>query len=104
VVVITSCRDEDSAELAAALRLLRSRHRVVIAALREEIIGRIAAQSLVRWESVLEVAAAHEYRQRREELLGRLAAAGATLIDCEPRALGVELVNRYTSLKRTGAF
>jgi uncharacterized protein (DUF58 family) len=104
VVVITSCRDEDSAELAAALRLLRSRHRVVIAALREEIIGRIAAQSLVRWESVLEVAAAHEYQQRREDLLTRLAAAGATLIDCEPRALGVELVNRYTSLKRTGAF
>jgi uncharacterized protein (DUF58 family) len=103
VVVITSCRDEDFAELAAALRLLCSRHRVLIASLREEIVGQIAAQPLARRESVLEVAAAHEYRQRREDLLSRLAAAGATLIDCEPRALGVELVNRYTSLKRTGA-
>jgi uncharacterized protein (DUF58 family) len=103
VVMITSCRDEDSAELAAALRLLCSRHRVVVASLREEIVGRIAAQPLARRESVLEVAAAHEYQQRREDLLRRLAAAGATLIDCEPRALGVELVNRYTSLKRTGA-
>jgi uncharacterized protein (DUF58 family) len=103
VVVITSCRDEHFAELAAALRLLRSRHRVVIASLREEIVGRIAAQPLARRQSVLEVAAAHEYRQRREDMLTRLAAAGAVLIDCEPRALGVELVDRYTSLKRTGA-
>jgi uncharacterized protein (DUF58 family) len=102
VVVITSCRDEDSGELAAALRLLCSRHRVVIASLREEIVGRLAAQPLARGESVLEVAAAHEYQQRREELLTRLAGAGATLIDCEPHALGVELVNRYMSLKRAG--
>jgi uncharacterized protein (DUF58 family) len=103
VVVITSCREEDSAQLAAALRLLCSRHRVVIASLREEIVGRIAAQPLARRESVLEVAAAHDYQQRREDLLTRLAAAGATIIDCEPRALGVALVNRYTSLKRAGA-
>jgi uncharacterized protein (DUF58 family) len=103
VVMITCCRDEDSGQLAAALRLLGSRHRVVIASLREEVIGRIAAQPLERRESVLEVAAAHEYQQRREELLIRLAAAGATLIDCEPRTLGVELMNRYRSLKRAGA-
>jgi uncharacterized protein (DUF58 family) len=103
VAVITNCRDEDSPALAAALRLLSSRHRVVVANLREAIVGRIAAQPLSRRESVLEVAAAHEYRQRREDMLSRLAAGGAVLIDCEPRALGAELVNRYTILKRTGA-
>jgi uncharacterized protein (DUF58 family) len=103
VVVITNCRDEDCAALAAALRLLSSRHRVVVANLREDIAGRIAAQPLSRRESVLEVAAAHEYQQRREDMLRRLAAGGAVLIDCEPRALGAELVNRYTILKRTGA-
>ena len=35
VVLITNCRDEDSAELAAALQPARSRHRVVLASLRE---------------------------------------------------------------------
>jgi uncharacterized protein (DUF58 family) len=103
VVVITNCRDQDSAELAAAMRLLSSRHRLVVANLREDIVGRIAAQPLSRRESVLEVAAAHEYRQRRADMLSRLAVGGAVLIDCEPRALGVELVNRYAILKRTGA-
>jgi uncharacterized protein (DUF58 family) len=103
VVLITNCRDEDSAELIAGLRLLRSRHVVVLANLREQIVGQIAAQPLSRQESVLEVAAALEYEQRRRDMLKRLTMTGALLIDCEPRALGVELINRYTVLKRTGA-
>ncbi len=103
VVLITNCRDEDSVELLAALRLLRSRHAVVVANLREQIVGAMAAQPLSRPESVFEVAAALDYEQTRRDMLRRLAAAGAVLIDCEPRSLGVELVKRYTVLKRTGA-
>ena len=103
IVLITNCRDEDSAELLAAVRLLRSRHVVVIANLREQIIAAMASQPLSRLESVFEVAAALDYEQRRRDMLKRLAAGGAVLIDCEPRTLGVELVKRYTVLKRTGA-
>jgi len=103
VVMITNCRDEDANELGAALQLLRTRHVVVVANLREQIVGQIAAQPLTRQYSVLEVAAALEYEQRRRDLLRRLKTGGALLIDCEPRALGVELVNRYTVLKRGGA-
>jgi uncharacterized protein (DUF58 family) len=103
VVLITNCRDEDAAELAAALALLRSRHLVVLANLREQIVGRIAAQPLIEAQSGLEVAAAHEYAQVREQMLRRFAASGALTIDCEPERLGVELVNRYTALKRSGA-
>jgi uncharacterized protein (DUF58 family) len=102
IVIITNCRDEDAAELGAALGLLCTRHRVLVANLREEVVGAIAAQPLSRRESVLEVAAALDYQQRRADMLSRLGASGALLIDCEPRALGVELVNRYTVLKRTG--
>jgi uncharacterized protein (DUF58 family) len=103
VVLITNCRDEDSAGLAAALRLLRSRHLVVLANLREQIVARIAAQPLSSPVSVLEVAAAMEYDQRRRDMHKRLAMGGAVLIDCEPRELGVQLVDRYQVLKRTGA-
>jgi uncharacterized protein (DUF58 family) len=103
VVLITNCRDEDAVELLAALRLLRSRHVVVVANLREQIVGAMAAQPLSQPESVFEVAAALDYEQRRRDMLRRLAGGGAALIDCEPRSLGVELVKRYTVLKRTGA-
>jgi len=103
VVLITNCRDEDSTELLTALGLLRSRHLVVLANLRERIVGQIAAQPLSRPESVFEVAAALDYEHRRRDMIERLALQGAVLIDCEPRALGVQLVKRYTILKRTGA-
>jgi uncharacterized protein (DUF58 family) len=103
IVLITNCREEDSVELVAALRLLRSRHVVVVANLREQIVGAMAAQPLSRPESIFEVAAALDYEHRRRDMLRRLAGGGALLIDCEPRSLGVELVKRYTVLKRTGA-
>ena len=103
VILITNCRDEDAPELAAALALLRSRHLVVLANLREQIVGQIATQPLPTLERALEAAAAHEYEQRRGEMLRRLAVSGALTIDCEPRRLGVELVNRYTALKRAGS-
>ena len=40
---------------------------------------------------------------QRNRLLQRLAKGGVRTIDCEPRRLGVELVNRYRALKRSGA-
>lgn len=103
IVLITNCRDEDANELAAAIKLLRTRHAVVVANLREQIVGQIAAQPLSRQYSVLEVAAALDYEQRRRDTLSRLRTGGAILIDCEPKALGIELVNRYTALKRGGS-
>jgi uncharacterized protein (DUF58 family) len=103
VVLITNCRDEDAPELAAALTLLRSRHLVVLANLREQIVGQIERQPLATAESALEVAAALEYEQQRGEMLRRFAVRGALTIDCEPQRLGVELVNRYTALKRAGS-
>src|SRR5262249_47593020 len=57
LVLITNCRDEDAAELQIALELLRSRHLVVLANLREEIVGRIAGQPLDTESSPLETAA-----------------------------------------------
>jgi uncharacterized protein (DUF58 family) len=103
LVLITNCRDEDSTELAGALNLLRSRHLVVLANLREQIVGQIAEQPLATESSALEVAAALEYEQRRRDMLRRLAVGGVLMIDCEPQQLGVELVNRYTALKRAGS-
>lgn len=103
LVLITNCRDEDSTELAIALNLLRTRHLVVLANLREQIVGQIVEQRLVNDQSALEVAAALEYEQRRRDMLRRLAVGGVLMIDCEPQQLGVELVNRYIALKRAGS-
>jgi uncharacterized protein (DUF58 family) len=102
VIVITNFRDEDSTELAQALRLLRSRHLVLLASLRERIVGELMAQPLSSGEVVLDVASAHLYEQSRRDAFIRLSARDALMVDAEPERLGIELVNRYHSVKRAG--
>jgi len=102
VVVITNFRDEDSDELGQALRLLRSRHLVLLASLRERIVGELIAQPITRGNATLDIASAHLYEQSRRNAFARLAARDALMVDAEPERLGIELVNRYHSAKRAG--
>jgi uncharacterized protein (DUF58 family) len=102
VVVITNFRDEDSAELRHAFRLLRLRHLVLLASLRERIVGELIAQPLVSGDAAIDVASAHLYEQSRRDAFNRLAARDALMVDAEPERLGVELVNRYHAIKRAG--
>ena len=102
VIVITNFRDEDGSELAQALRLLRSRHLVMLASLRERVVGELISQPLAGADAALEVASAHLYEQARRDAFNRLAARDALMVDAEPQDLGVELVNRYHSVKRAG--
>ena len=102
VIVITNFRDEDSTELGQALRLLRSRHLVLLASLRERIVGELMAQPLVSGEAAIDVASAHLYEQSRRDAFNRLAARDALMVDAEPERLGIELVNRYHAMKRAG--
>jgi uncharacterized protein (DUF58 family) len=103
VVMITNSRNEDAPELGAALKLLRTRHVVILANLREAVVGLISGQDLTTPESALECAAALEYAQARDRLLKSLTLSGVRTVDCEPDRLGVELVNRYRVLKGAGS-
>jgi uncharacterized protein (DUF58 family) len=102
IVIITNFRDEDSSELRHALRLLRSRHLVMLASLRERVVAELASQPLSGGEAVLEVASAHLYEQACRDAFNRLAARDALMVDAEPERLGIELVNRYHAMKRAG--
>jgi uncharacterized protein (DUF58 family) len=101
VIIITNFRDEDSIELAAALRLLRRRHLVLLASLRERVVAELIRQPL-KGGHVMDVAAAHLYEQARRDAFNRLATNDALMADAEPERLGVELVNRYHAVKRAG--
>jgi uncharacterized protein (DUF58 family) len=101
VIVITNFRDEDAGELSQALRLLRSRHLVLLASLRERVVNELISQSLDTGES-LDVGSAHLYEQSRRDAFNRLSARDALMVDAEPQRLGIELVNRYHSVKRAG--
>jgi uncharacterized protein (DUF58 family) len=102
VIVITNFRDEDSSELAQALRLLRSRHLVLLASLRERVVGELIGSALDSGEAALDVGSAHLYEQARRDAFNKLAARDALMVDAEPQQLGIELVNRYHAVKRAG--
>jgi uncharacterized protein (DUF58 family) len=102
VIVITNFRDEDSTELSHALRLLRRRHLVLLASLRERVVGELMRQPLSGGDASIDVAAAHLYEQSRRDAFNRLATRDALMTDAEPERLGVELVNRYHAVKRAG--
>jgi uncharacterized protein (DUF58 family) len=102
VIVITDFRDEDGGELGLALSLLRRRHLVLLASVRERVIGELMAQPLVSGNAALDVASAQLYAQQRSDAFRRLAAREALFVDAEPERLGIDLVNRYHAVKRAG--
>jgi uncharacterized protein (DUF58 family) len=102
VVLITNFRDEDGTELRQALRLLRSRHLVLVASLRERIVQEMVSQPIAKGDAAIEIASAHLYEQSRRDAFNRLAARDALMVDAVPERLGLELVNRYHAVKRAG--
>ena len=102
VIVITNFRDEDGSELGLALKLLRQRHLVLLASVRERIVGELISQPLSSGNAALDVASGHLYEQARRDAFRRLSARDALMVDAEPDRLGIELVNRYHAVKRAG--
>ena len=102
MILLTNLRDEDDDTLLPALRLLRTRHLVVLASLREAILGAGA------------VGARRQLRPRRDPCRGGRVPGAARAgipphrrrrgdcLDVEPERLPISLVNRYLELKRAG--
>lgn len=104
IVLLTNLRDEDDATLAPALCLLRRRHLVLVANLRETSLDRILSEPVRNFDSALTYASATEYAKSRERQIRMLQAAGARVFDATPPQLPMALVNRYWELKRSGVF
>ncbi|WP_233151887.1 DUF58 domain-containing protein [Pelomonas sp. KK5] len=102
VILLTNFRDEDAPELQPALRLLRRRHLVLLASLRETALGRIAAQPIEDPDSAVDVASAHLLDQARRDAFARVVDGDRLSVDVEPQQLATALVNRYHQVKRAG--
>ena len=100
VVVLTNFRDEDCEELEDALKLMRTRHLVLLASLKEGVVAEIMAQPLDSNEAIVNVATAHWFENARAAAFRRLAGRNQLLVDVEPEKLAAALVNRYHAVKR----
>ncbi len=104
VVLMTNLRDEEDSTLLPALDLLRSRHLVLLASLRETAVDRLLAQPVAGFEAALEHAAVHDYQARRHLVFQRILHGGTRMLDVNPEQLPTALVNRYLELKASGVF
>jgi uncharacterized protein (DUF58 family) len=102
VILLTNLRDEDDATLLSGLALLRTRHLVVLASLREAILTRALSARVDSFDRAVTHAAAAEYLGERERVFRRIGATGVITLDVEPERLPISLVNRYLELKREG--
>lgn len=102
VIVITNFRDEDAPETSAALALLRSRHLVMLASLRERVVGEMISMPLDAEDAIVGTVSALRHEQSRFDAFRRIGSQGSLMVDAEPDRLGVALVNRYYSAKRAG--
>ena len=102
IIMVSNLRDEDAEGLLPALTLLRRRHLVLFANLREGVIEQTLNQPVNDINDALTYAVAASYRNDRDLLTKRMQAQGVKLIDVEPPQLPVMLVNRYLDLKQAG--
>ena len=102
VVVMTNLRGEDAAELVPAMRLLRSRHLVMLASLRERSVEDSRTRPIVDFGGALRFAAAERYDTERSEVLATLQGFGILTLDVPAQQFPVALANRYLDIKAAG--
>ncbi|OOG42753.1 DUF58 domain-containing protein [Rhodanobacter sp. C05] len=102
IVLITNVRDEDDAELRAAVAMLTQRHLVMLVSLRELALDRVAAEAGDSLETGIRSAAAIHYLAERERVHEGLRREGVNTLDVNCSELSGVLIERYLSVKRGG--
>ncbi len=103
VVILTNLRTEDSSHLLAPLRLLRRRHLVVVASLREKNVVERVNAPVARFDDALFAAAGQGYLAERQAFLATLRDHGVLTLDETADGLPAALANAYLDIKRRGA-
>lgn len=102
VILLTNLRGEDGKELIPALQVLRSRHLVMLASLRERSVDDAISTPVSSFSSALTYLAADRYMQERREILATLSSLGILYLDSTAQQLAMDLGHRYLDIKRAG--
>jgi uncharacterized protein (DUF58 family) len=103
VILLTNLRTEDATHLIQPIQLLRRRHLVVVASLRERKIVEQMRKPVATFDDALLHSATAGYFADRAAFLGTLRDHGALTIDETAQALPGALASAYLDIKRRGA-
>lgn len=101
IVILTSLREEDS-DIPLGLRLLRSKHVVVLVNLHEAVLDEIANREVMNLDDALVVAEGANYREQSRRLNQQSAHDCHAVVDSIPETLMINLVNSYWKVKKSG--
>ena len=101
VVLMTNLREED-ADLLPALKLLRQRHVVILANLRERVLDTTVQHQPMGFEEALRVAGTFRHLAQRQQYQTQCLPLAHMVLDCTPHELPVRIVNAYWQIKRSG--
>jgi uncharacterized protein (DUF58 family) len=102
VVFITNSRDEDQEGLEQAASLLRRRHLVLVADLREAALDDALETPIHDLRGALRFHAVQDWFAARRRHQERLQHLGVHVLDLQPSQLPIALINRYFAIKRAG--
>jgi uncharacterized protein (DUF58 family) len=102
VVFCTNLRSEDLHHVLRPLQLLRRRHLVVVASLREAEVMRQWQARVADFHGALTHAATAQYLEERRLVAAALRREGVLTIDAPAAVLPVALGNLYLDIKREG--
>jgi uncharacterized protein (DUF58 family) len=102
IIVLTNLRDEDSDDLRHALELLKRKHLVILASLKEQAFDQIMKKPVTNFSEALLLASTCDYQAQRKKMFDHLQVRGINLLDVSPDQLAVRLVNRYLDIKSSG--
>lgn len=103
VVLLTNTRDEEHADLIGAIQLLKRRHLVVVANLRESILDEVLERPVSDLDGALEFHTVNDYLESRRKSLENLRHQGVLTLDLQAPQLPVALVNGYLMIKASGS-
>ncbi|WP_331346125.1 DUF58 domain-containing protein [Cellvibrio sp. UBA7661] len=102
VILVTNSRDEDNSELLLAVNLLKKRHLVMVANIREQILDQLDNTPVHTFDDALNYAGVRRFLHERNESHKKLTSAGVYAIDCTANELAVRVANAYLEIKSAG--
>lgn len=102
IIVLTNTRDEDHEDLLSAMGILRKKHLVVLADLREKILDDCLKTPVTDLDSAVLFNAVTTYLDERKKNHKILRHQGIMTLDTLAEKLPASLVNEYLTIKASG--
>lgn len=102
VMLVTNLRDEDMDDVLAAVTMLRKRHLVCVASLREDALDQALTDPVEDLPGAIRAGATAQYIAQRNTAHEALRNHGVMVLDVACNQLAASLVEKYLAVKRDG--